>query len=60
VRLWTQDDELRIGEFWHRNLHSVGAASLAAATTAPFAAECQSFLDNVVAGFGQTGYWIMG
>jgi hypothetical protein len=51
---------LRIGEFWHRNLHSVGAASLAAATTAPFAAECQSFLDNVAAGFGQTGYWIMG
>jgi hypothetical protein len=50
---------LRIGEFWHRNLHSVGAASLAA-TTAPFAAECQSFLDNVAAGFGQTGYWIMG
>jgi hypothetical protein len=24
-------------------------------TTAPIAAECQSFLDNVVAGFGQTG-----
>jgi len=26
-------------------------------TTAPFADECQSFLDNVIAGFGQNGAW---
>jgi len=26
-------------------------------TTALFASECQSFLDNVIAGFGQTGSW---
>ena len=32
-----------------------GSACLAAATTAPFAAECQSFLDNVIARLGQTG-----
>jgi len=26
-------------------------------TTAPFADECQSFLDNVIAGLGQIGSW---
>jgi hypothetical protein len=26
-------------------------------TTAPFAGERQSFLDNVIAGLGQTGAW---
>ena len=39
-----QDPEARVGA---RNGH----------TTALFADECQSFLDNVIAGLGQIGSW---